>query len=228
MRLKQTVALTLFGVFGSGGFVAFFGRGDTPFLAWNHWLGIGLWIAALLVLAWGFWGFIKVRIFRQPLASIKDIEARYYIAEQGTITVEVEAVISCTNPPQQLASLQLLIARKVHDYIDVKPPFKDDITTERVSYRAWYKMGVRDFLGGKVRYKIFGYPRSLFLQRLANRTRSIKGSSGSSNLDDIMGQLIARIGGEDFYSQEFKVWSKQEIADKVTRRTGLNPSTKHK
>ena len=97
-------------------------------------------------------------------------------------------IISCPNPPKHIAWLQLLIGQKAHDFSEIKPAFKDEITTENISYRARYEVAYRDFLLGRARYQEEG---------------------DSVNGDDIVGQAIARTGGKDIYSQEFKIWSKK-------------------
>ncbi len=142
---------------------------------------IGLLLLASGILIWGFWGKIKVCVFRQPEARINAIEAQYYIVEQGKFIIELEITIICLDPPKQIAWLQLLIAGKPHDLTESRPSFKDEITTGKVSYKACYKMPYRDFLRGRARH---------------------------SGGDDIAGQVVAKIGGKDVYSQEFKIWGK--------------------
>jgi hypothetical protein len=101
-------------------------------------------------------------------------------------------VISCPNPPKQIACLQLLVGGKFHDFTEIKSAFKDEITLEKISYKAWYKVAYRDFLLGRAKYQQGG---------------------DSINGNDVVGQAIARIGGQDVCSHEFKIRSKREMAD---------------
>lgn len=123
--------------------------------------------------------------------SIDVKNPQYYIVEQGKFTVELEVTIKCPHTPIQLARLQLLIAGKPHDFTKTLPPFKDEITTNSVSYRTWHEISYHDFLLGRVKSPNGGGVSHLQL-----------------NGRDVVGRILAKIGNEDIYSPEFIIESR--------------------
>ena len=178
-------------------------------LAWNYWVAIVLWLIALGFLIWGMWPKIKKRFLKRPSnhkASVQVENPQYYIVEQGKFTVELGVTIKCPYVPMQLASLQLLIARKAHDFIKILPLFKDEITTKAVSYRIWYKMIYEEFYLGKVK-KPNGTD-SIAIEDLNKQGRAYLSSY------DIVGQMCAKIDGIPIMSSEFEINSKKEFSTK--------------
>lgn len=160
---------------------------------------------AFISILWGIWPYRKglllhgLRVVKIPKLSIDVKNPQYYIVEQDKFTVELEVTIKCSHTPIQLASLQLLIAKKAHDFSKTSPPFKDEITTNIVSYRAWYEMEYRDFLMGRVRSPNGG-----------DSTQWDGVSRLNLNDREVLGRILAKIGSEDIYSPEFIIESRLE------------------
>ncbi len=181
-------------------------------LAWNYWVAIALWIIALGIFIWGILPFIgnkkKKRLPESEERTSVEVENPQYNVEpyrstgQAKFTIELEAIIKCPNPPQQLANIRLVIAGKAYDFTKTLPPFRDEIATKSVSYRVWYEVDAHNFLLGRIKY-----PDG------TDSTDWDEHSRLQLNGRDIIGQVSVKMGSEPIVSSEF------EITDKPRTRT---------
>ena len=181
---RLLVSLAFFALLGGGGFTV---------LAWNYWVAIVLWLIALGIFLWGIWP--KVKGGKKASVNIKN--PHYYIVEQGKFTVELEAIIKCTNQPQQLANIQLVIAGKAHDFIKTNPPFEAEITAKSVFYRVCYEISYNDFLKGRDK----------------NLTDVVDEEGSPCYTRKVLGRLYVIVDGEGVHSHVFEIWSKQEYTE---------------